>query len=185
MQDHSIFIISGTNRPVSNTQHVARAVEERYRQAGVRTDLFSLAELPIEIFLPDAFEHKPAAFVAVQERVLAAAGLHIIVPEYNGSFPGILKHFIDMLKFPESFEHKPVAFVGVANGQWGGLRAVEQLQMVFGYRNAHVFPDRIFVPLVQSAINDDGSIADPELAARFDRQARGFAQFCGLFVKKQ
>jgi len=58
--------------------------------------------------------------------VLMAAGLHVVLPEYNGSYPGVLKYFIDMLKFPESFENKPAAFVGVANGQWGALRAVEQ-----------------------------------------------------------
>ena len=54
-----------------------------------------------------------------QQRVLDAAGLHIITPEYNGSFPGVLKYFIDMLKFPESFVEKPVAFTGEAAGLWG------------------------------------------------------------------
>ena len=111
-------------------------------------------------------------------------GLHLVLPEYNGSFPGVLKYFIDMLKFPESFEHKPVAFVGVANGQWGGLRAVEQMQMVVGYRNAHVYPDRIFVPFVQKKLNAGEKLNDAELEERFARQARGFAQFAGLFVKR-
>ena len=180
-----ILIISGTNRPDSSTLRVARRVEQLYRETKVRCELYNLENLPPEVFRNEAYKEKPPALVTIQEKVLNSAGLHVVLPEYNGSFPGVLKYFIDLLKFPESFERKPTAFVGVASGAWGGLRAVEQLQMVFGYRNAHVFPDRIFVPLVQSAINDDGSIADPELAARFDRQARGFAQFCGLFVKKQ
>jgi NAD(P)H-dependent FMN reductase len=183
-QHHSIFLISGTNRPASNTLRVSRIVEQHYRAAGVPVELYSLESLPAELFTAAAYRQKPAEFLAVQEKVLAAAGLHVVLPEYNGSFPGVLKHFIDMLKFPESFEHKPVAFVGVASGQWGGLRAVEQMQMVFGYRNAHIYPDRIFVASVQHKLDLAGNLNDSTLNDRFARQVRGFAQFAGLFVRK-
>jgi NAD(P)H-dependent FMN reductase len=181
---HSIFIVSGTNRPVSNTLRIAKLVERHYVREGVKAELFSLSDLPPEIFSPQAYETKPPAFLRLQEKVIAAAGLHLIIPEYNGSFPGVLKHFIDMLKFPESFDRKPVAFVGVANGQWGGLRAVEQMQMVVGYRNAHVYPNRIFVPSIHNKLDAAGALTDPSLDARFADQARGFAEFAGLFVPK-
>ncbi|HWE03112.1 MAG TPA: NAD(P)H-dependent oxidoreductase [Tepidisphaeraceae bacterium] len=184
MEHHSIFIVSGTNRPVSNTLRIARVVEAHYAGAGVKTELFSLADLPPEIFSPEAYGRKPPDFERLQDRVIAAAGLHLIIPEYNGSFPGVLKHFIDMLKFPESFDRKPAAFVGVANGQWGGLRAVEQMQMVVGYRNAHVYPGRIFVPHVQNKLDAQGQLIDADLDARFAKQTRGFAAFAGLFVPK-
>ena len=55
----------------------------------------------------------------------------------------MLKYFIDMLKFPGSFDRKPVCFVGVADGVWGALRPVEQLQQVFGYRHSVMFPIRV------------------------------------------
>jgi chromate reductase len=182
---HSIFIVSGTNRPVSNTLRIARVVERHYEREGVKAELFSLADLPPEIFSPEAYGSKPPAFVQLQQKVISAAGLHLVIPEYNGSFPGVLKHFIDMLKFPESFDRKPVAFVGVANGQWGGLRAVEQMQMVVGYRNGHVYPTRIFVPNVQDKLDAQGGLIDAELDNRFADQARGFAEFAGLFVSKR
>jgi len=184
MNDHSILIISGTNRPGSNTLRVARAIERHYQAAGVRHELLDLTDLPCELFSPAAYARKPAAFVAAQEQVLAAAGLHVVLPEYNGSFPGVLKYFIDLLRFPESFDRKPVAFVGVANGQWGGLRAVEQMQLVFGYRNAHVFPERIFVADVQNKLDARGNVMDAALDERFAQQARAFAEFAGLFVKR-
>lgn len=184
MPEHSIFILSGTNRPISNTLRIGRLVERHYQQAGVNAELFSLADVPAELYSPAAYTEKPAAFMEVQEKILSAVGLHVVTPEYNGSFPGILKHFIDMLEFSESFNQKPIAFVGVANGQWGGLRAVEQLQMVVGYGNAHVYPDRIFVPSVKTVLDAHGNLTDPELEERFARQTRGFAQFAGLFVRK-
>src|SRR5579864_1343651 len=155
-----ILLISGTNRPNSSTIRVAREVERHYRKASIRSELLSLDQLPPDAYSPQAYAVKPAAFLAIQEKVLDAAGLHVVLPEYNGSFPGALKYFIDLLKFPESFDRKPVAFVGVTAGTWGALRAVEQLQMVFGYRNAHLYPERIFIPGVSQKYPPDGTLTD-------------------------
>jgi len=172
-----ILIISGTNRPESNAQRVSRALLQHYRAANLSAELFSLTELPCQVFHPDSYAKKPPEMVAVQNRVLAAAGLHVVTPEYNGSFPGVLKYFIDLLKFPESFEHKPVAFVGEAAGAWGALRAVEQLQHIFGYRNAHVYPQRVFIPMVREKFDASGKLTDAELDARLAKQVQGFANF--------
>jgi len=96
----------------------------------------------------------------------------------------VLKYFIDMLKFPESFDHKPAAFVGVANGQWGALRAVEQMQMVFGYRHAHVYPERVFVSDVARKLDVTGNLTDSAMNDRLAKQVRRFAVYAGLFVRK-
>ena len=172
-----ILVISGTNRPGSSTLRIARVVEGQYRKLGVPLDFFDLTDLPPELFLPTSYATKPPSFAAIQQRVLNAAGLHIVTPEYNGSFPGALKYFIDMLRFPDSFDRKPVAFVGVSNGVWGALRPVEQLQMVFAYRSAHVFPDRVFIPQVVPKLTADGGLSDASLMDRIARQVEGFAQF--------
>ena len=110
----------------------ARIVERHYQQLGVNAELYSLADVPPELYSPEAYKTKPAAFVEVQQKILDAAGMHIVVPEYNGSFPGVLKVFIDHLPFPQSFEGKPVCFIGLAAGMWGGLRAVEHLRLSVG-----------------------------------------------------
>ena len=183
MDQHTILIVSGTNRPGSHALHMARAVERHYHAAGVAAEVYSLADLPREIFDPASYAAKPAAFVEVQRRVVDASGLHVVTPEYNGSFPGVLKYFIDMLKFPESFERKPVAFVGEAAGTWGGLRAVEQLQQIFGYRNAHIYPERVFVPGVGGKFDAGGNLTDPAIDERLAKQARGFAEFAGLLCR--
>ena len=185
MHDHdAILIVSGTNRPNSTTLRIARRVEEHYREARIPAELYDLQDLPPEVFSPDAYKNKPPAFQAVQEKVLESAGLHVVVPEYNGSFPGVLKYFIDLLKFPDSFDRKPVAFVGIASGMWGGLRAVEQMQMVFGYRHAHAYPERVFISDVHRKISQEGLLIDADIDARLAQQVRGFAQFSGLFSKK-
>jgi NAD(P)H-dependent FMN reductase len=91
--------------------------------------------------------------------------------------PGVLKYFIDMLKFPESFEQRPVCFTGVAAGVWGALRPVEQLQAIFGYRNAYIYPERVFLPQINSLLDADGRLTDAALLKRLLSQAEGFAHF--------
>jgi chromate reductase, NAD(P)H dehydrogenase (quinone) len=172
-----ITLIIGTNRPGSNTRKVAASVEEIYAELKVPLHILDLAKLPPEIFSPASYAEKPKSFQPFADAVLQSAGLHVVTPEYNGSVPGVLKYFIDMLKFPESFEHKPVCFTGLAAGMWGALRPVEQLQAIFGYRNAHIFPVRVFLPQIYNLLDDVGKIKDAELLERLKAQAGGFAKF--------
>lgn len=172
-----ITLIVGTNRPGSNTRKVAAQIEEIYARLGVPLRVLDLAQLPPEVFLPSAYAEKPASFAPFADAVLQASGLIVVTPEYNGGVPGVLKYFIDLLKFPESFEHRPVCFVGVAAGLWGALRPVEQLQMIFGYRNAYLYPERVFLPLVNKLLGADGRLNDPEIVERLQKQAEGFIGF--------
>ena len=172
-------LLVGTNRPGSSSRKVAAVVERIYADLGVPLAVLDLAKVPLDLFLPSAYAEKPASFAPFSDAVLKSTGLHVITPEYNGSVPGILKYFIDMLKFPESFERRPVCFTGVAAGMWGALRPVEQLQAIFGYRNAYVYPERVFIPRVFEQFDDAGGLKDPELVERLRQQARGFAEFVG------
>jgi chromate reductase len=170
-------LIVGTNRPNSNTRKVANHVEAVYRELRVPLHVLDLAKLPPEIFSPSSYAEKPKSFHPFAEGVLKASGLVVVTPEYNGSVPGILKYFIDMLKFPESFEHRPVCFIGLSAGIWGALRPIEQLQQIFGYRNGFIFPDRVFLPGINGLLTEDGRLTDKELLARLKDQAEGFVTF--------
>jgi chromate reductase, NAD(P)H dehydrogenase (quinone) len=172
-----ITLIVGTNRPGSNTRKVAAQLEEIYAELKVPLHVLDLANLPPEIFAATSYAEKPKAFQPFADAVLQSAGLHVVTPEYNGSVPGVLKYFIDMLKFPESFEQRPVCFTGLAAGIWGALRPVEQLQAIFGYRNAHLYPVRVFLPQIHNLLDASGKLKDAELAARLKSQAEGFAGF--------
>ena len=109
-----ITLIVGTNRPGQQQRKVARHVEEIYAGLKVPLHVLDLAQLPPEIFSPSSYAEKPKSFQPFADAVVKSAGLHLVTPEYNGSLPGVMKYFIDMLKFPESFEKRPVCFVGVA-----------------------------------------------------------------------
>lgn len=172
-----ITLLVGTNRPGSNTRKVARQIEGIYAELNVPLKVLDLAELPQEIFLPASYAEKPKSFLPFSEAVLLSSGLHVVTPEYNGGVPGVLKYFIDMLKFPESFIQRPVCFTGLGAGMWGALRPVEQLQAIFSYRNAFVFSDRVFMPRVNTLLDESGKINDPELVGLLKAQAAGFVDF--------
>jgi len=174
-----ILIISGTNRPDSSTRKVARHIEAIYKTLAVEFQVLDLAELPPEIFSPASYEDKPPGFKKFSEAILSSEGVVIVTPEYNGGIPGILKYFIDMLPFPESFEQRPVCFVGLAAGIWGALRPVEQLQAIFGYRNAYIFPERVFLPGIGKLLDESGRFANGDLPRRLNLQAAAFVEFIG------
>ena len=173
-----MVIISGTNREGSISSVFSHALNEIYQDKGVSSKVLELAELPPETFSPSAYTEKPAKVLEFTKDILSASGLVIVVPEYNGSMPGALKLFIDLLPYPDSFEGRPICYIGIASGQFGALRPVEHLQQVFGYRNAYNFPKRVFVPAVHNVASRENGITDSELQSRLAGQADDFIQFC-------
>ena len=173
-----VTIISGTNRKDSNTLKVSKLAKKFLKKIGVETQLIDLAEIPEEIFSRDHYNNPHKNFKIYQDMILNCSGILSIVPEYNGSFPGILKYFIDLLKFPESLREKPAGFIGLAAGSFGGIRAIEHLAMVFQYREAHIFGLRSLFIHVDKKIRKDGSeITDPLTKELFEKMLLGFKHF--------
>lgn len=176
------YLLVGTDRPGSNSRRIAELLQTRWTALGETTEIMDLKDIGL------GFREGPQygnvtnpVLKAAADKIEAADGLLIVVPEYNGSMPGALKFFIDHLKYPDAFEYRPVAFVGLG-GMFGGLRPVEHLQQVFGYRNAFVFPERIFIQNVwnhfkKSDTNPDGVFKDALLLSLMDKQLKGFTTF--------
>lgn len=175
-----IEIIVGTNRPGSKSLLVAKQVQNIYSSLGTESQILTMADLPAELFNPSSYAEKPASFAPIQKRVLDAKGLHIVTPEYNGGYPGVFKYFIDMLQFPESFEHKRVCFTGVAAGIWGAIRPIEQLQMVFGYRNSYTLPERVFMAKIYENMNEQGEITNELYKDLLNKQCQAFVKWVSL-----
>lgn len=172
-----ISVIVGTNRPNSVSRGIGKTLAGMYRRLGKTVNVIDLIDMPLEMASPASYANKPETFTPIAQQVLESEGLVVIAGEYNGSYPGILKLFIDHLPFPAAFDRRPVSFVGLSGGASGGVRGVEHLQQVFGYRNALIFPERVFIPRASDAVGNDGTLLDDELLNRLERQAAGFVQF--------
>lgn len=171
-----IEIVSGTDRPSSRTIQVASLIAAFFKKLNVDAEILDLAQLPLHHMVGAGYDQTQLKDLQhAVDRVNRADGLVMVIPEYNGSFPGALKHFIDYWKFPKAFESRPVSFVGLG-GRFGGLRAVEQMQQVLGYRNAFLFPQRVFLINVQNLIKD-GQLTDSFILDLLKTQASDFTKF--------
>ena len=88
-----VTIISGTNRPGSWTLKLAKYYQKRLAEKGMETTLFSLDRLPPRIIETDLFGKRSPEFEPIQQLVTDTQKFLFIIPEYNGSFPGVLKTF--------------------------------------------------------------------------------------------
>ncbi len=176
-----IHIIVGTDRPGSNSLKVAQIAKKRFSDLNIKTDIVELEKLPLNELSGSMYGSKdkyPKAVANVIDSLNESDGFYIICPEYNGSMPGVLKHFIDFWEYPKTFENRPVAFVGLG-GRFGGLRPVEHLQQVFGYRNAYIFPERIFISNVWEGLNPEG-LLDEVVDKLWLTQIKRFSKFVGV-----
>ncbi len=170
-------IISGTDRPDSNALRVSKYLQKKYRALEVEADIIDLRDFPTAEVAGGKYRNRPEKVRAFIRPIVEAEAITIVCPEYNGGYPGILKLCIDYLPFPEALSNKPISFVGEANGAFGAVRAVEQLQQVVGYRNAHVYPERVFIPRINMNFDDERGILDEFQQSLLESQISGFVDF--------
>lgn len=124
------------------TRWFAREVE---RADEFKLDLIDLSTVPLAE-LPGRIEDSDAVM--------------IVTAEYNHAYPGDVKTAIDAVRRP--WYAKPVGFV-VYGGRSGGLRAAEQLRLVFGELHAVTIRDSL--GFREEDFTDDGEPADPTTTA--------------------
>ena len=121
----SIPVILGTTRKGRRSAHAARFIlGQLQKREGITSELIDIEELNLPV--DDAGEAvKDPRFSAAMER---ADAIVIVSPEYNHSFPGLLKHVLDSCL--KEYIHKAAGIVGVSAGVFGGARAIEHFQPV-------------------------------------------------------
>ena len=163
----NIPVILGTSRKGRASVHAARLLAELLnRRAGVCSDVLDIASLPLPV--DDAGEAiKDATFSAA---VSAADGLVIVAPEYNHSFPGLLKHTLDSCL--NEYIHKAVGLVGVSAGPFAGIRVVQSLLPVMRELGLVTIFWDINIGQVGKVFADDGRLLDDAFVRRSDRFIR-------------
>lgn len=170
------YIISGTNRKGSRSRIISNLVQKLYQDEGEKVEIIDLSELPLnELMMAPYGGDLGYVWSDLVAKINQASGIIFVVPEYNGSMPGALKAFIDHWKYPHSFEFRPVCYIGLG-GLFGGLRPVEHLQQIMGYRNAFQYPERIFLTNIFKNLQD-GQIQDPIANQLLKSQVQGFRRF--------
>lgn len=173
-----ITIISGTNRKHSNTYKIAREYQLILQEKGFESAILSLEDLDVL--------HYNAAFEKVENEILIPASHFIIIsPEYNGSFPGVLKMLFDNSRSHEIWFHKKALLTGVATGRAGNLRGMDHLADVLNYLKITVHPNKLPISAVNSIFSADEKIADSYTLGAIHQQLDEFIFWSALIPKPQ
>lgn len=92
-----VLMIVGSLRKNSFNRQLAEKITERLKD---RTEVSFLAYEDVPFMNQDVEWPTPKAVARVRQEVMDADGIWIVTPEYNGSYPGMLKNLLDWLSRP-------------------------------------------------------------------------------------
>lgn len=165
-----ITIIAATNRIGSNTRKVASQYQAIFKEKGEETVFLSLEEL--------TGLHRDDTFNRIEAEILIPSDKFVfIMPEYNGSIPGILKLLIDISDVKRCWAGKKSMMVGVANGRAGNLRGMDHLTNIMNQMLSNVLPLKLPLSQVSSIMDEHGVINNPGTVAVMNKQVEDFIKF--------
>ncbi len=174
-----IRIISGTNRRGAVTYKIALQYQGLLNDLGIENEVIDLEALPDDFIASALYENggKNELFNPIRDKMKATEKFVFIIPEYNGSFPGVLKTFIDGLEFPTTFTGKKAALVGVSAGVQGSVLAMSHLTDILNYCGTNVFAQKPKLAGIGNAMNDAGEITNELYLKLLEDQAKAFVAF--------
>ena len=164
------IIFSATNRAGSNTLKVAKQIETLFIAAGITPFFYSL----------EAYTDTQKGHLIQQlenDALTAATKIIIVAPEYNGSYPGILKLLIDHCDVKTSWWHKKVMLVGVAAGRQGNARGLDHLTNMLNYLKVNVLPNKFPISGINALLNADDTFNHADTIATLNTQVNEFINF--------
>jgi chromate reductase len=165
-----ITIISGSSRGDNNTKKVALEYQRILEEKQVEVSLLSLDEIRVT----ERDDH----FIEMEKKYLVpATKLIIIMPEYNGSYPGILKLMIDNSDIGKAWAHKKVLLTGVSTGRAGNLRGMEHLTGSLLHMKMNVHHNRLPISVVNTLLNDENHFTDAVTVSSINKQLEEFLTF--------
>lgn len=170
-----ILVFAGSLRSGSINEKLAAAAAAALAGAGAEVSHISLRDYPLPLYdgdlqardgIPDAARRLVDLFVAHQ-------GAFVASPEYNASFPPLIKNTFDWMSrvsvegLPPlpAFKAPVFALGAVSNGAMGGYRGLTQLRamMELGL-GALVLPEMAAVGNAKEAFTPEGGLANPRTA---------------------
>jgi chromate reductase, NAD(P)H dehydrogenase (quinone) len=168
---NKILVFAASTRGDSLNRKLALAAAAELRAAGLETTFADLRDYPMPLYDGDveSVHGLPPNARAFKELVKAHDAMVIASPEYNGSFPAIVKNVIDWISRPEAGEPPLAAFAGkkaallsTSPGPGGGKRGLRHLRELLEMIRVTVVREQLTVPKALQAFDADGRLARPE-----------------------
>jgi chromate reductase, NAD(P)H dehydrogenase (quinone) len=172
-----ITIFSSTNRNDSHTYKISQLYSLALNDEKIENQIFSLKDIPENFLTEELYGKRSIAFNSAVEKYIAQVEKFIfIIPEYNGSFPGILKLFIDGVP-PSLWAKKKAALVGVSTGRAGNLRGLDHFTGVLHYLKMEVYSNKPVYPVVDKYFAGENDLIKVDYNKKIIGQINGFVSF--------
>lgn len=165
-----ITVISGTNRNDSMTLRVATRYYEWLKEKGADVHLLSLQNLNV-------WERSDELKKIEQQLLIPSDKFVFVMPEYNGSVPGILKLMMDNSDVRKCWWYKKAMLVGVADGRAGNLRGLDHMTNILNYLRINVLYNKIPISRINNEMDKDGNLLQEETVKVIEKQLDEFLVF--------
>ncbi|HEY2013347.1 MAG TPA: NAD(P)H-dependent oxidoreductase [Bryobacteraceae bacterium] len=174
------LVFAGSVRSDSYHRKLAIAAVAALRGAGVETTFADLKDYPMPLYDGDveSVQGVPERAKAFKDLLARHDVLVIASPEYNGSFPALLKNAIDWTSRPEpgekplaAFRGKTAAILSTSPGPGGGQRGLRHLRELLEMIGVNVIPAQLTIPRAFEAFNANGALTRPEDRNALERLA--------------
>lgn len=162
-----LTIISGTNRKGSRTLQVAQHYNNILKQKGIQPNLLSLVD-------KNVLDRNEELLQIEAEILIPTTKFIIIMPEYNGSFPGVLKALLDNTDIRKCWWYKKVLLVGVADGRGGNLRGIEHMTNILHYLKMNVHYNKLPLSRINEEMDVEGNFILEGTLIAIDEQLEAF-----------
>ena len=171
-----ITIISGTNREGSYSIKFALKYAEILIDKGVSCQVLDLKDLPKNFLFSETYGKRTDSYEQLLKKYVYDPNKWMMVsPEYNGSFSGVLKSFIDSIDY-RAVKGKKIAMIGVAAGKSGNLRGMDHMTNCMHYMGAEVMPNKL--PISQAFKMFDGdTLMDEDTLKLMEAHAEEFIKY--------
>jgi chromate reductase len=179
-----VLVFAGSIRNGSFNKMLADAAVKALRAAGIETTWADLKDYPMPFYDGDveAATGLPERAKAFKELLRSHDAFVIASPEYNGSFPALVKNVIDWTSRGEQgdapltvYRDKIVAILSTSPGAGGGRRGLEHLRLLFERIRVTVIPEQVSIPRAGEAFDAEGGLAHEEDRQGLDRLVAGLA----------
>jgi NAD(P)H-dependent FMN reductase len=172
-----ITIVCTTNRPDSNTRKVAQMYHDALSGMGEESQVLDLKEVDASWIQGSNYgENVPEFELLVDKFIRNTEKFVFVTPEYNGSFPGYLKFFMDACDYGD-WADKKVALMGLASGRAGNVRGLDHLTGILHYLGSEVYSKKVYLSQVNHSLTDNGEIQNEVLSREIELQLNGFVTF--------
>jgi NAD(P)H-dependent FMN reductase len=100
-----------------------------------------------------------------------------ILPEYNGSIPGVLKLLIDALDVRPAFQDKKAALTGIATGKAGNIRGLDHMASILQHMRVTVMPQMLPIARVKDELSLHGDFILPGTIKTIENHLKSIIDF--------